>query len=290
VLEEDGRLLRGTFDQHLAIGKNVSRASKVLRQIQRQDQVDWWLMCASTCFFVLVLVYVLLPRVPGLVTLAGMSGRISRNAFGRSGLEANQTSALLPERKPELTMGDVAYQTLGSVKNSERLTNNLDEHPGSDLSASNVATVEVSNAGEVLDAGREVLGKFVIDGPVLRSDDAAQHESIAEDVAVEVGVTGQVAETSGDNWGTSDIVDSERVHERIRSDSTIEALDESEHASRGNDFAFSSTSEAVDTDIIAEAEGAPSSPPEINQESIVEEISRDYSPITYTSTEDRGRP
>ena len=39
VLEGDGRLLRGTFDQHRAIGTTVGKASRVLRQIQRQDEV-----------------------------------------------------------------------------------------------------------------------------------------------------------------------------------------------------------------------------------------------------------
>jgi len=246
-------------------------------------------MFGTTCFFVLVLLYVTLPRVPGLVTLAGMSGRMSRNAFGSSTLNANQTSILLPEQKQELAMDNGTYETIGGVEESNRLPKNFDEHPAGDLSTSNAATVEVSNIGEVLDAGGEALGTFVSsDVPVPESGDTtAGLKFSAKDLTVEVGVAGQVTETStGDNVETRDVVHSGREVEAIRSNNTIDAAKESEHASIGNDFAFSTAS---DTNLNAEAEGASSFPLESDDhEKQSSEVG--HSPTIDTSSEGPDGP
>lgn len=117
-------------------------------------------MAATTCVFVLVLLYVAVPRVPGLATLVGVGGRLGRTTFGRtSGVGANRAPAASGG------LGGKYAVDNGPLSGSER--------------SGTPASMEVSPLGEALGGDRIVYGGIF---PIS----AAAAVAVAADVVIAV--------------------------------------------------------------------------------------------------------
>ncbi len=118
-IEGDGRLLDETFDQHRNIGSKLKRANKVanrsfrrsrraasplnhltlsvpaqlLRRMERQDEIDRWLMLAATVFFAFAVFFVTIPRIPGIVTVSRAGSRVGSKVVGKLGKAVGSATA-----------------------------------------------------------------------------------------------------------------------------------------------------------------------------------------------------
>jgi len=96
TIAADSEALDSVFDEHLNISGTVGKAHKILSRMERQDELDQWLMCASTTVFIVVLLFVIIRRTPGI----GIMIYISRVVYGH--MQTSPAELIHMEAAPEL--------------------------------------------------------------------------------------------------------------------------------------------------------------------------------------------
>ena len=220
AIEEDGRLLRGTFDQHKKIGSTVTKASRVLRKIQRQDEVDRWLMISVTVFFAFVVLWVTIPRVPGLTTVARLSAEIAGKVSSGAGMGTIEG----PRDVGPSAFGDFNSTLMSTeikadgvvVEYGSSYINDDDVRTTQDLEAAPSATIEVTSSAHSMGdkiAHQEVKNEEiflaeskveVIAGMPFSSGDLVLREEAAGEEFPEANLISHLdSESTPDSSGTS---------------------------------------------------------------------------------------
>mmetsp|Transcript_22788 Transcript_22788/g.26797 ORF Transcript_22788/g.26797 Transcript_22788/m.26797 type:complete len:366 (+) Transcript_22788:1-1098(+) len=171
VIQTDSEVFTDVFDQHRHLGDSVQKAGKVLRQIQRQDEVDWWLMCFSTVFFICVVCFVTIPRIPGLTTMTKLSSSIIHSSA--SSFTSSSTSSNPESMKPFTDLPFTEVELLSEPTDpSPQVTDDMEA-----LIESLQEEVEgVEGVGEE----DEVIVEINVEGEIVSNAKKAKVEPIAE--------------------------------------------------------------------------------------------------------------